>query len=138
MLAMIVATRPTTRPSASIRCHFFSTSAGLADLVVFISAFMAFDPYRNGKRAARSGSAWRRYLRRGRRKSSKSARLHVGKIIPSIQEAVVSSPCRAHGATGGCVNRGAVLILRSLLSHSPIPRDSNVPRRVKDYIEISD
>ena len=38
---MIVATRPTTRPSASIRCHFFSTSAGLADLVVFISAFMA-------------------------------------------------------------------------------------------------
>jgi len=41
MLAMIVATRPTTSPSASIRCHFFSTSAGLADLVVFISAFMA-------------------------------------------------------------------------------------------------
>src|SRR6478609_9792537 len=45
MLAMIVATRPTTRPSASIRCHFFSTSAGLADLVVFISAFMADDPF---------------------------------------------------------------------------------------------
>src|SRR5262245_57280615 len=38
---MIVATRPTTSPSASIRCHFFSTSAGFADLVVFISAFMA-------------------------------------------------------------------------------------------------
>src|ERR1700754_4497909 len=43
MLATIVATRPTTRPSASIRCHFFSTSAGFADLVVFISAFMASD-----------------------------------------------------------------------------------------------
>src|SRR3569832_615868 len=41
MLAMIVARRPTTSPSASIRCHFFSTSCGLADLVVFISAFMA-------------------------------------------------------------------------------------------------
>src|SRR3954470_9860007 len=41
MLAMIVARRPTTRPSASIRCHFFSTSCGLADLGVFISAFMA-------------------------------------------------------------------------------------------------
>ena len=40
---MIVATRPTTRPSASIRCHFFSTSAGLIDLVVFISAFMGSD-----------------------------------------------------------------------------------------------
>src|SRR4051794_6167010 len=43
MLAMIVASRPTTSPSASIRCHFFSTSAGLTDLVVFISAFMAAD-----------------------------------------------------------------------------------------------
>src|SRR6187200_2477210 len=43
ILAIIVATRPTTSPSASIKCHFFSTSAGLADLVVFISAFMAFD-----------------------------------------------------------------------------------------------
>src|SRR4026207_1094877 len=42
VLAMIVATRPTTRPSASIRCHFFSTSAGLIDLVVFISAFMGW------------------------------------------------------------------------------------------------
>src|SRR6476619_7008773 len=41
MLAMIVASRPTTSPSASTRCHFFSTSRGLADLVVFISAFMA-------------------------------------------------------------------------------------------------
>src|SRR5689334_25308133 len=41
MLATIVARRPTTRPSASIRCHFFSTSDGFADLVVFISAFMA-------------------------------------------------------------------------------------------------
>src|SRR6476661_444662 len=49
MLAMIVATRPTTRPSASIRCHFFSTSAGLADLVVFISAFMAPEPLSNEK-----------------------------------------------------------------------------------------
>src|SRR4051794_27286281 len=43
MLATIVARRPTTSPSASIRCHFFSTSAGLTDLVVFISAFMAAD-----------------------------------------------------------------------------------------------
>src|SRR3954469_21568713 len=43
ILAMIVARRPTTRPSASIRCHFLSTSAGLAGLVVFISAFMASD-----------------------------------------------------------------------------------------------
>jgi len=42
MLAMIVATRPTTRFSASIRCHFFSTSAGFTDLVVFISAFMGW------------------------------------------------------------------------------------------------
>src|SRR5688572_22345887 len=40
---MSVATRPTTRPSASIRCHFFSTSAGRTDLVVFISAFMGCD-----------------------------------------------------------------------------------------------
>src|SRR5262245_27100670 len=43
MLAMMVATRPTTRFSASIRCHFFSTSAGFTDLVVFISAFMGCD-----------------------------------------------------------------------------------------------
>jgi len=43
MLAMIVATRPTTSPSASIRCQFLVTSAGLTDLVVFISAFMAGD-----------------------------------------------------------------------------------------------
>src|SRR5215216_4261134 len=42
-LAMIVAARPTTRPSASTICHFFSTSCGLTDLVVFISAFMAWD-----------------------------------------------------------------------------------------------
>jgi hypothetical protein len=41
MLAIIEAARPTTRPSASISTHFFSTVAGLADLVVFISAFMA-------------------------------------------------------------------------------------------------
>src|SRR3954468_8638209 len=41
ILATIVARRPTTKPSASIKCHFFSTSCGLADLVVFISAFMA-------------------------------------------------------------------------------------------------
>src|SRR4051812_3463593 len=51
MLATIVASRPTTRPSASIRCHFFSTSAGLADLVVFISAFMA-GPSRLKRKAA--------------------------------------------------------------------------------------
>jgi hypothetical protein len=43
MLAMIEASRPTTSPSASIKCHFFSTSAGFADLVVFISAFMGPD-----------------------------------------------------------------------------------------------
>src|SRR3954471_24347250 len=41
ILATIVARRPTTSPSASIRCHFLSTSAGLADLVVFLRAFMA-------------------------------------------------------------------------------------------------
>src|SRR5687768_11710401 len=50
MLATIVASRPTTRPSASIRCHFFSTSAGLAALVVFISAFMGVDPLANEQR----------------------------------------------------------------------------------------
>ena len=38
---MITARRPTTRPSASIRCHFFSTSAGLIDRVTLLSAFMA-------------------------------------------------------------------------------------------------
>ena len=54
---MIVATRPTTRPSASIRCHFFSTSAGLTDLVVFISAFMGWFPsFKTGKRRL-AGSA---------------------------------------------------------------------------------
>ncbi len=48
---MIDATRPTTRPSASIRCHFFTTSAGLIDLVVFISAFMGWDLFvENAKR----------------------------------------------------------------------------------------
>ena len=51
---MIVARRPTTRPSASIRCHFFSTSAGLIDLVVFISAFMGWDLFvKNRKRQPR-------------------------------------------------------------------------------------
>src|SRR5262249_28037782 len=57
-LAMIVAARPTTRPSASTRCHFFSTSAGLTDLVVFISAFMGDRPFElKRERAALSGSA---------------------------------------------------------------------------------
>src|SRR3546814_9781568 len=41
MLAMIDATRPTTRPSASISTHFFSTVAAFADTVVLVSAFMA-------------------------------------------------------------------------------------------------
>src|SRR5689334_2250047 len=54
MLAMIVATRPTTRPSASIRCHFFSTSAGFTDLVVFISAFMAENLFSTRKARARA------------------------------------------------------------------------------------
>src|SRR5690606_29461419 len=39
--AMIVATRPTTRPSASISTHFFSTVAAFADWAVLVSAFMA-------------------------------------------------------------------------------------------------
>src|SRR3954469_2608957 len=51
ILATIVASRPTTRPSASIRCHFFSTSAGLTDLVVFISAFMAPGPFETSSAA---------------------------------------------------------------------------------------
>src|SRR5256714_7379275 len=50
MLATIAARRPTTRPSASTRCHFFSTSAGLADLVVFISAFIARNLFEREKR----------------------------------------------------------------------------------------
>src|SRR5204863_1960086 len=54
MLAMIVATRPTTSPSASIRCHFLSTSAGLADLVVFISAFIARNLFEREKRRQRA------------------------------------------------------------------------------------
>ena len=56
---MIVATRPTTRPSASIRCYFFSTSAGLADLVVFISAFMGvlFSNEKSGTKGAAVGGA---------------------------------------------------------------------------------
>src|SRR5687768_8506533 len=63
MLATIVASRPTTSPSASIRCHFFSTSAGLTDLVVFISAFMARYPlFRMSSaapcRAARTAGKW--------------------------------------------------------------------------------
>src|SRR6478735_9933870 len=82
MLAMIVATRPTTRPSASIRCHFLSTSAGLADLVVFISAFMAlilsFECERRRKGDAVGGG----YLREGAEKSSKSGAFRTGKIIP--------------------------------------------------------
>src|ERR1700741_1296077 len=44
MLATIEASRPTTSPSASIRCHFFSTSRGFAERVVFISAFIGFRP----------------------------------------------------------------------------------------------
>src|SRR4051812_36116640 len=67
MLAMIVARRPTTSPSASIRCHFFSTSCGLADLVVFISAFMAWTlferraPPHEGRRRPRANGerGWR-------------------------------------------------------------------------------
>jgi hypothetical protein len=39
-----------------MRCHFFSTSAGFADLVVFISAFMAVDLFRMRK-AAPMGAA---------------------------------------------------------------------------------
>src|SRR5690349_21617943 len=53
IFATIVARRPTTSPSASIRCHFFSTSAGFADLVVFISAFMAADLFQTRKAAHR-------------------------------------------------------------------------------------
>jgi hypothetical protein len=34
---MIVASRPTTRPSASISSHFFSTSAGLAEAVTRVN-----------------------------------------------------------------------------------------------------
>src|SRR5688572_12607452 len=36
---MTVARRPTTRPSASIRIHFFTTSAGFCEKVVILSAF---------------------------------------------------------------------------------------------------
>jgi hypothetical protein len=43
MLAMIEAARPTTSPSASTMCHFFSTVWGVATLVVFMSAFMGLD-----------------------------------------------------------------------------------------------
>src|SRR3546814_4398933 len=42
ILATMLARRPTTSPLASISSHFFSTSDGLADTVVFMSAFMAF------------------------------------------------------------------------------------------------
>src|SRR3546814_12637400 len=50
MLAMIDATRPTTRPSASISTHFFSTVAAFADAVVLVSAFMArSEERRDGK-----------------------------------------------------------------------------------------
>src|SRR4051794_5681257 len=50
MLATIVASRPPTSPSESIRCHFFSPSAGLTDLVVLTSAFMAAQPFENERR----------------------------------------------------------------------------------------
>jgi hypothetical protein len=40
MLATMDATRPTTRPSASINTHFFSTVAGVAERVTLVSAFM--------------------------------------------------------------------------------------------------
>ena len=43
------AARPTTRSVASTMCHFFSTSAGLAALVVFISAFMGYGPLQETK-----------------------------------------------------------------------------------------
>jgi hypothetical protein len=51
-------------------------------LVVFISAFMAFDPSENEKRAALQAALVRRYLRARGEKSSKSGRFVTGKIIP--------------------------------------------------------
>src|SRR5438309_5607327 len=81
MLATIEARRPTTSPSASIRCHFFSTSAGFADLVVFISAFMAADlSKRNApphREAARGGE-----LAGEAGEVKKSAALLRGIILP--------------------------------------------------------
>src|SRR6476620_9742626 len=57
ILATMEASRPTTSPSASIRCHFFSTSCGLADLVVFISAFMGVDLFQKRTRRLSRGGA---------------------------------------------------------------------------------
>src|SRR6476659_661410 len=85
MLATIVATRPTTRPSASIRCHFFSTSAGFADLVVFISAFMGVNLFLTRKAAPEPEllhRRQRRYLRLKGKKSRKTGCFSTGKIIP--------------------------------------------------------
>src|SRR3569623_2436417 len=82
ILAMIVATRPTTRPAASIRCHFFSTSAGFADLVVFISAFMAVNLSNQMIKATQACRRERRYSRERGGKSSKTTAFVEGKIIP--------------------------------------------------------
>jgi hypothetical protein len=47
MLAMMLATRPTTKPSASIRIHDFSTSCGRIDFVTLDSVFIANRTFRN-------------------------------------------------------------------------------------------
>ena len=70
---MIVARRPTTRPSASIRCHFFSTSAGLIDLVVFISAFMGWTSSLKQESAAQGQRRGRANAGRGQKVKQKRA-----------------------------------------------------------------
>src|SRR5690606_19906287 len=95
MLAMIVATRPTTRPSASISTHFFSTVAAFADWVVLVSAFMArsltdmdrsMSAPKQGRRLSRRDEA---ALRSGpmapnKQKVKHSAALLTGIMIPLI------------------------------------------------------
>jgi len=77
------------------------------------------------------------YSRGGRGKSSKSGRFRTGKIIPYMILTRRGSPWDQHGATGGCSTRGAILGTARSPSKRPYERVS-VPRRVKDFIEISD
>src|SRR4051812_40937202 len=121
ILATIEARRPTTSPSASIRCHFFSTSAGFADLVVFISAFMAADlsktnapPPAKGRRVA---AKWQ-----GRPEKSRKAR-PCRKVLSYLDEVQVHdvgcNQCARSRLEGRplLVPAGEAAVAKSFLAH---------------------
>src|SRR5437588_5202682 len=123
MLATIVAKRPTTSPSASIRCHFFSTSAGLADLVVFISAFMALILSLKCERRRTGAAPSAGYLPEGAGKSSKCGHLPAGKMIPCNvrPRAKRLQLVTLHDRFSSKTNRGASYVYRSWRLVDPDP-----------------